>query len=96
MGHSHPDGSENRRNQGHRKSGTGGPGHYDEIYNYALGHAGCYEPGSTFKLISLMAALEDGLIDTSQVFDTGSGVWKYHDRTIYDSDYKYGGMARCQ
>ena len=67
------------------------PGHYDEIYNYALGHAGCYEPGSTFKLISLMAALEDGLIDTSQVFDTGSGVWKYHDRTIYDSDYKYGG-----
>ncbi len=66
------------------------PGRYDEIYNYALGHAGCYEPGSTFKLISLMVALEDGLIDTSQVFDTGSGVWKYHDRTIYDSDYGHG------
>ena len=38
-----------------------------------------------------MAAMEDGLIDTSDVFDTGSGVWKYKGRTIYDSDYKYGG-----
>lgn len=66
-------------------------GNYYENYNYALGHAGCYEPGSTFKLISLMAALEDGLVDTCDVFDTGSGVWKYKGRTIYDSDYKYGG-----
>ncbi|NCB06751.1 MAG: peptidoglycan glycosyltransferase, partial [Bacteroidia bacterium] len=66
-------------------------GNYYENYNYALGHAGCYEPGSTFKLISLMAALEDGLVDTCDVFDTESGVWKYKGRTIYDSDYKHGG-----
>ncbi len=66
------------------------PGHYEEIYNYALGDAGCYEPGSTFKLVSLMVALEHGLIDTSQVFDTGNGSWKYHDRTIYDSDFGRG------
>jgi cell division protein FtsI (penicillin-binding protein 3) len=38
-----------------------------------------------------MAAMEDGLIDTSDVYDTGSGVWKYKGRTIYDSDYQYGG-----
>ncbi len=69
-------------------------GVYTENYNYALGHAGCYEPGSTFKLISLMAAMEDGLIDTSDVYDTGSGVWKYHGRTIYDSDYQYGGHGK--
>lgn len=66
-------------------------GNYYENYNYAIGHAGCYEPGSTFKLISLMAAMEDGLIDTSDVFDTGNGVWKYKGRNIFDSDYKYGG-----
>ncbi len=66
-------------------------GDYTENYNYALGNQGCYEPGSTFKLMSLMAALEDGLVDTADVFDTGSGVWKYRDRTIYDSDYRYGG-----
>jgi cell division protein FtsI (penicillin-binding protein 3) len=69
-------------------------GGYIENYNYALGNQGCYEPGSTFKLVSLMAAMEDGLVDTSDVYDTGSGVWKYHGRTIYDSDYKYGGHGK--
>jgi len=69
-------------------------GGYFENYNYAMGHAGCYEPGSTFKLVSLMAAMEDGLIDTSDVFDTGNGIWKYKGRTIYDSDYRYGGHGK--
>jgi len=68
--------------------------YYLENYNYAFGHAGCYEPGSTFKLVSLMAAMEDGLVDTSTVFDTGNGVWKYRGRTIYDSDYRYGGHGK--
>ena len=66
-------------------------GDYFENYNYAVGHAGCYEPGSTFKLVSLMAAMEDGLVDTTDVFDTGSGVWKYRDQVIKDSDWRYGG-----
>ena len=48
---------------------------YYEKDNYALGHRGCYEPGSTFKLVSLMVALEDGVVDTSDVFDTGNGYW---------------------
>jgi len=38
-----------------------------------------------------MVAMEHGLIDTSQVFDTGSGAWKYKGRTIFDSDYQHGG-----
>ena len=62
-------------------------GDYYENYNYALGHAGCYEPGSTFKLISLMAALEDGLVDTCDVFNVGNGLWQYKGRSIRDSDY---------
>ncbi len=66
-------------------------GRYVENYNYGMGNQGSYEPGSTFKLISLMAAMEDGLTDTSTVYDTGSGVWKYRNRTIYDSDYRTGG-----
>ncbi|MCL1822324.1 MAG: transpeptidase family protein, partial [Prolixibacteraceae bacterium] len=66
-------------------------GVYEENYNYAFGAAGCYEPGSTFKLVSLLIALDHGVIDTSDVFDTGNGVWKYKGRTIYDSDYRYGG-----
>ncbi|WP_163718251.1 penicillin-binding protein [Mangrovibacterium lignilyticum] len=73
-------------NLGRRKDGT-----YSETYNYALGHAGCSEPGSTFKLVSLMVAMEDGYVDTTDVFDTGIGRWDYKGQTIYDSDYGRGG-----
>ncbi len=59
--------------------------------NYAIGNAGCSEPGSTFKLASLMAAFEDGKIDTSTMVDTGNGLWKYKKVEIKDSDYKKGG-----
>ncbi|HPR33463.1 MAG TPA: penicillin-binding protein [Prolixibacteraceae bacterium] len=63
---------------------------YREIYNYAIGHEGCTEPGSTFKLVSLLVALDEGVVDTSDVFDTEDGKWKIHDKTVYDSDYGHG------
>jgi len=62
--------------------------------NYAIGNAGCSEPGSTFKLASLMAAFEDGKIDTSTIVDTGNGIWKYKGSPIKDSDYEKGGHGR--
>jgi len=62
--------------------------------NYAIGNAGCSEPGSTFKLASLMAAFEDGKIDTATTVETGNGIWKYKDREIKDSDYKKGGHGK--
>ena len=43
------------------------------------------EPGSTFKLASLMAAIEDGVIDTGDVVDTGKGTVKYYDKIIRDT-----------
>ncbi len=65
---------------------------YYEKDNYALGARGCYEPGSTFKLISLMVALEDGVVDTSDVFDTGNGSWYNNGRTITDT-HGYGKLS---
>lgn len=65
---------------------------YYEKDNYALGHRGCYEPGSTFKLVSLMVALEDGVVDTSDVFDTGNGSWRNNGRTITDT-HGYGKLT---
>ena len=62
--------------------------------NYAIGNAGCSEPGSTFKLASLMAAIEDDKIDTATLVETGNGIWKYKDREIKDSDYKKGGHGK--
>lgn len=73
-------------NIGRKKDGT-----YAETYNYAFGHAGCSEPGSTFKLMSLMVAMDHGYVDTCDVFDTGNGVWEVMGQKIYDSDYRHGG-----
>ena len=58
-------------------------GDYHETYNYAIGES--TEPGSTFKLPSLMAAIEDGVIDTSDLVDTGNGSVKFYDKIIKDT-----------
>ncbi|RYF24012.1 MAG: PASTA domain-containing protein [Flavobacteriales bacterium] len=46
-----------------------GEGVYKESFNYAI--AGNQDPGSTFKLASYMALLEDGLVDTNTMVRTG-------------------------
>lgn len=66
--------------------GRSGDG-YGEIYNYAMGHEGCTEPGSTFKLVSLIVAMDAGLVDTSDIVDIEEGKWQHYEQTIYDSDY---------
>jgi len=67
-------------------------GKYAENFNYAIGAA--YEPGSTFKLASLLIALEDGVVDTSYVVDTKNGAFKFYDRTMKDSNYNRGGHGK--
>lgn len=69
-----------------------GKGGYYEKDNYALGPRGCFEPGSTFKLVSLMVALEDGVVDTSDVIDTGNGRWPKDGRIISDT-HGYGKIS---
>jgi cell division protein FtsI (penicillin-binding protein 3) len=44
---------------------------YKEDYNYAIGQG--TEPGSTFKLATLMAAMEDGYVDLDDSTDTFGG-----------------------
>ena len=73
-------------NMGLKKDGT-----YGETYNFAFGHAGCSEPGSTFKLMSLIAAMDAGYADTSDMVDTGRGLWEYKGQKMKDSDYDHGG-----
>ena len=58
-------------------------GTYYERLNYAVGES--HEPGSTFKLMALMAALEDKVVDTATVVDTKRGVKTFYGRKIYDS-----------
>ncbi len=63
---------------------------YREIYNYAV--QGTTEPGSTFKLASMMALFEDTNIRLSDVVDTGEGKHKFYDRTM--PDHKPGGYGK--
>lgn len=59
-------------------------GTYYETQNYAVAES--TEPGSTFKLIDLIALLEDKKIDTSKVYDTQGGVVKYYGKSVRDSN----------
>ena len=58
-------------------------GKYYERLNYAVGES--HEPGSTFKVMAMMAALEDKVIDTSSVIDTKNGRKMFYGRPINDS-----------
>ncbi len=60
-------------------------GKYSEDYNYAVGEA--TEPGSTFKLMSVLALIEDGYINKNTTVDIEKGVRKFYDRTMRDSEW---------
>lgn len=58
-------------------------GSYYETTNYAIAES--HEPGSTFKLVDLMAILEDKVADTSTVYDSHGGEIRYYGRAVRDS-----------
>ena len=67
-------------------------GSYHETYNYAIAES--TEPGSTFKLPALMAAIEDGRIDTGDIVDTGTGSVKFYNKIIRDTrEEGYGKLT---
>jgi|AntRauTorcE11898_2_1112593.scaffolds.fasta_scaffold00227_13 cell division protein FtsI (penicillin-binding protein 3) len=64
--------------------GRVGEGRYGEIYNYAIGRIEA--PGSTFKLASFLAALEDGVLPPlTDSIDALEGRKKFADRTMTDA-----------
>jgi cell division protein FtsI (penicillin-binding protein 3) len=65
-------------------------GKYRELYNYGIAES--TEPGSTFKLASLMAAIEDGYVNLEDTVDTGKGSVKFYDKVIHDS-YENGKIS---
>lgn len=67
-------------------------GKYWELYNYAVGEQGLTEPGSTFKLASMIALLEDSEIQLTDSIDTGNGSYEYYDKVM--RDHKRGGYGK--
>ena len=63
--------------------GIDAQGNYQEDYNYAIGESS--EPGSTFKLASILVALEDGVIHADDTINTGNGSIQFYNQTIKDA-----------
>lgn len=62
---------------------------YYEKFNHAVG--GSLEPGSTFKLVSMMALLEDTDVELTDSVETGKGQLKFYRETV--RDHEEGGYG---
>lgn len=65
-------------------------GGYYESYNYAVG--GLHEPGSTFKLLTMIALLEETSISLNDSIDTGDGVYQIYNNRV--RDHHEGGWGK--
>lgn len=65
-------------------------GSYGEDYNYAFR---CLEPGSTFKLVSLISLFRDKCISINDKIDCQGGAWKVGPYTIHDSHAGLGVLS---
>jgi len=66
-------------------------GSYSENRNGAV--ADQVEPGSTFKVASLMALLDAGKAKITDTIHTGNGVHRYHTSDMRDHNYHRGGYG---
>ena len=67
-------------------------GVYRERYNYAVASQGVREPGSTFKLIPMMAMLEYTEATLEDTIETGEGNYQFFDKVM--RDHKEGGLGK--
>lgn len=58
-------------------------GNYSEDFNYAISPS---EPGSTFKLATMMSLLEDKKITLNSIVNLNGGSWPINGETVYDSE----------
>ncbi len=67
-------------------------GVYGETKNHAV--ADEIEPGSTFKVASIMVALEDGVCSPHDTVETGNGIFMYKGARMTDHNMNRGGYGR--
>ena len=66
-----------------------GNGAFYEKFNFAT--AGSFEPGSTFKLVTMIALLEDSDVELSDSIDTGNGEFTFYKSKV--RDHEEGGLG---
>lgn len=67
-------------------------GVWGEIKNYAV--SDLVEPGSTFKIVSMMVAIEDGLIHSEDLVDTENGAVMIAGKLLRDHNAEHGGYGK--
>jgi len=67
-------------------------GSYTENRNGAV--SDMVEPGSTFKVASVMAALDEGKVRLTDTIDTYNGEYKFSNRTMTDHNANHGGYHK--
>ena len=72
-------------------SAEGERSQYFESFNHAIGTA--VEPGSTFKLATLMAAMNEGNVKPDDEIDTGNGITYFYGKRMSDSNADQGGSG---
>lgn len=66
-------------------------GEYRELKNHAV--SDLLEPGSVFKVASIMTAIDDGVVDTAYQVNTGGGTWPMYGREMRDHNWRRGGYG---
>lgn len=66
-------------------------GSYDETFNYAISES--TNPGSTFKLATLIALLEDGYVHLTDSVKTGKGGWRYYGKLFTEATSSLGTIT---
>lgn len=67
-----------------------GNGNFHEKFNFAT--AGLFEPGSTFKLLTMIALLEDSNVELNDSIDTGNGEYTFYKNKV--RDHEEGGLGK--
>lgn len=60
-------------------------GNFGEFYNHAIGTKS--EPGSTFKLATIMALLEDNYVDLDDVIELNRGDYEFYGEQMRDASF---------
>lgn len=66
-------------------------GSYEEDFNYGVGFA--TEPGSVFKLATMISLLDDNDLTIADHVDMGNGAYRYGNRMMYDAESHRNGYV---
>lgn len=71
-----------------------GKGNFYEKFNFATGMV--FEPGSVFKLVTMIALLEDSPVELTDSIDVGNGEYTFYNRTVRDHEEDGLGVVSVQ